>query len=425
MDKPPRSSAVGELRYSLLVAALGVLAGLAAIALTSVLHATELLVYGVAEEHGLVLTDGVPRWRSSLAVAAVAIVLALAWWGLRARSRDLIGVAGMVAGRRAPVIGTTLNTMLQMVGVGAGLPIGREVAPRELAGMITSRLALVIGLDDRARRILTAAAAGAALGAVYQVPLGGAIFAVELLLAEISTRIMATCLAMSAIAVVVSRLSISPEPQYAAPMLVSTDPHVLVWAVVVGLLLGPVGGWFGDLSSLVKKHSQRGRRTLITLPVAGLLVAVIAWFLPLVLGNGRSAAQAAFLGVGLGVAGATLVGKTLATLLTLRAGAVGGTLAPAIAIGALGGTVIGQLAASAVPDLTMPVPVFAVLGAAAVLATSLRGPATGMLMIAGVTGQGHNAYAALAVAVGAAFATSALRRRISDRAGSAVVSGSS
>lgn len=318
----------------------------------------------------------------------------------------------MVRGTTPPTVSTVINAVLQMIGVGSGLPVGREVAPRELAALFAVRFCERMGVNGGRRRVLVAAAAGAGLGAVYQVPLAGAVFAMELLLKEVSMRIAATCLGMSAIAVVTAQVVVSPQPQYVAALIDSTDTGVLIWAGVVGLLLGPLGGWFGDLADHVKKHSQRGTPTLVTLPLAGLGVAVLAWFWPLVLGNGRSAAQAAFLGLTLGMAALLFVAKTAATMLTLRAGAVGGTLAPAIAAGATGGIVIGRLGELAVPGLEVPIAVLAVLGAAAMLATSLRAPATGMLLVAGVTGQGHMAFAALALAVAAAFATSAVRPKL-------------
>lgn len=402
------------LAYSGLVVVLGVLAGLGAALLTWILHATEEIVYGHGEEHGQVLTDGVEAWRMSLGVAVVSVVLALAWWLLRRRVK-LVGVEGMVAGKPTPVWGTLANAGFQMIGVGAGLPVGREVAPRELGGLAGERLTARLGshgLTDYDRRVLIGAAAGAGLAAVYQVPLGGAVFAMELLLAQISTTIAATCLSMSVIAVIVSRVVVDPVHQFAAPMLDSTDWHLLVWALVVGLLLGPFGGWFGDVADHVKATSQRGNLTLLTLPLAGIATAVYAWWFPLVLGNGRAAMQTAFLGIGLGLALATLVGKCLLTMLTLRAGAVGGTLAPGFAAGALSGAILGHLAQLALPGIDVPIASLAVLGAAAVLATSLRGPATGMLMIVGITGQGHDAFAALALAVGAAYATSALRPKL-------------
>ena len=88
------------------------------------------------------------------------------------------------------------------------------------------------------------------------------------------------------------------------------------------------------------------------------------------------------------------------------------TPAPGFAAGALSGAILGHLAQLAMPGLDVPIASLAVLGAAAVLATSLRGPATGVLMIVGITGQGHDAFAALALAVGAAYATSALRPKL-------------
>nr|WP_246308938.1 chloride channel protein [Kineosphaera limosa] len=400
------------MRYGGLVVVIGVLTGLGAAGLAWVLHLMELVVYGKGEEHGQLLTDGVDPLRMSIAVALVSLLLAPAWWLLRAKAPPLVGVKGMVGGKRPPFWTTIGNAVFQMVGVGAGMPVGREVAPREIGALAGSRVAERTGLDADTRRLLIAAAAGAGLGAVYQVPLGGAVFAMELLLGRISVTIALTCLGMSVIAVLVARVVISPVHQFAAPALDGSDWRIIVWAITIGLLLGVFGGWFGDLADHVKKHSQRGRLTLLTLPAAGLGVAVMAFWLPLVLGNGRAAMQSALLGMGLGLAALTLVGKCLATFLTLRAGAVGGTLAPAFAVGALAGVIIGRLAELAVPGLDVPVTGLAVMGAAAVLATSLRAPITGLLMIAGITSQPHEAYAVLAITVGAAYATCQIRPKL-------------
>lgn len=404
-DSPIRS----DLRLAGITVVLGVASGGAAILLTWILHSIEEVVYGRGEQHGQVLVDGISNWRMAAGVAVVSVVLAVAWWALRRRS-ELVGVRGMVDGKPAPIAGTLLNAVLQMIGVGAGLPVGREAAPRELAGLIAGRLSREF--DEDTRRLLVAASAGAGLGAVYQVPVAGAVFAVELLLHQVSARIVAVCLGISAIATLVSRASISPLPQYKAVHLDGTTPWLWLWALAVGALLGPLGGWFGDVADRVKARSQRGAWTLLTLSLTGLAVAATAWFLPLVLGNGRAAAQSAFLGMGLGAATIVLVGKLLATFLTLRAGAVGGTLAPGIAAGALGGIIIGHLAAAVMPGVDVPVTALAVLGAAALLATSLRGPVTGLLLVAGVTGQGHEALLVMTLAVVAAFATSMLRRPI-------------
>ena len=83
-----------------------------------------------------------------------------------------------------------------------------------------------------------------------------------------------------------------------------------------------------------------------------------------------------------------------------------------LAAGGLGGIIIGHLAAAVMPGVDVPVTALAVLGAAALLATSLRGPVTGLLLVAGVTGQGHEALLVMTLAVAAAFTTSMLRRPI-------------
>lgn len=389
----------------------GVLAGLAGILLSIVMQYGQVLVYGRAEDPGEVLTAGLDPLRGAVAVSVAGVVLAFAWWALRRWGRPIVRVGDMAGADRPSISAAGANALIQTVGVAAGLPVGREAAPRELAAVLAARVTSRLGLSAPDRALLVAAAAGGALGAVYQVPLAGAVYAVEILLRQFTARTMAICLMVSALATAVARLGISSRPQFTAAPVDSTDPVVLAWAVGLGLVLGPLGGWFGDMSSLVRRRSQRGAWVLVTLPLAGVLVGAAALVEPLVLGNGRSAAQSAYLGMGLGVAALALVVKVPATLLTLRAGAVGGTLAPAIAAGALAATVLGRLVELAVPVLDVPVAELAVLGAAAVLATSLAAPVTGLLLVVGTAGMDHSALLAMTLAVAAAFATSRLRPR--------------
>ena len=100
----------------------------------------------------------------------------------------------------------------------------------------------------------------------------------------------------------------------------------ILWREIIGNVFG-LAAAIGGMRRMVWAWPVGivGNLTLLTLPLAGIATAVYAWWFPLVLGNGRAAMQTAFLGIGLGLALATLVGKCLLTMLTLRAGAVGGT----------------------------------------------------------------------------------------------------
>ena len=93
-----------------------------------------------------------------------------------------------MSGTRMPVIETLVNVFLQMATVAAGASVGRENAPREAGAMMASQLAHRFGVDRGTTRLLVAAAAGAGLGAIYHIPLAGAVFAFEILLTTVTVR---------------------------------------------------------------------------------------------------------------------------------------------------------------------------------------------------------------------------------------------
>jgi CIC family chloride channel protein len=95
--------------------------------------------------------------------------------------------------------------VIQVTSVGLGASIGKEVAPRELSAMAGSKLVGWFRIDARWSMILVASAAGAGLAAVYNVPLAGALFAIEILLARFSAGAAVVALSISAIATVVAR----------------------------------------------------------------------------------------------------------------------------------------------------------------------------------------------------------------------------
>lgn len=407
-------------RLTVAVLVVGALTGLGAAALVALLHGVETIVYGHPEDHHGFVADGVPPWRYAVGVAGGSVLLALAWWLLRRRGPRLVAVGRVVEGERPPAACTVLNSALQIVAVGTGMPVGREVAPREVGALIADRFCSRLGLGVADRRILVAAAAGAGLAAVYQVPLGGAVFALELLLATATLRAGVVCLATAAVATLTAQVVVPSGPTYGVAA-IGCDLRVVGVAAVVGLVVGPLGGWFGDLSGHVKARHVTDRRILLTLPAAGLAVAGMSLLSPYVLGNGKAVAQASFdLELGLGLAALLVLLRALATLLTLRAGAVGGTLAPAVAIGATAGLALGHAAAALQVLPVLPLGggpassagallTCALAGATAVLATSLRGPLTGLILMAEFTGQPTATLVPLSVAVAAAFATAWLR----------------
>jgi len=161
-------------------------------------------------------------------------------------------------------------------------------------------------------------------------------------------------------------------------------------------------------------------RALVALyagPLSGFIVHVTAMRI-----HARSAAQAAYDGTTLALCAALLVGKTVVVLLTLRAGAFGGTLTPGLSIGALAGLLLALLVrllpqTGWVPDVVVPglgalsqmdLLLSALAGSVGFLAVSMNAPLTAFALVLGFTGQHSAAILPMLAAVTMAMATASL-----------------
>ncbi|WP_075892251.1 chloride channel protein [Actinomyces provencensis] len=391
-------------RFLAAVLLAGLTAGATGWFFVHLLHVLERLAYGMGDGtflDAVVSTD--PRRR--VAVLALAGVLGgVSWFLIRRHGRGIVSVADAVEGWRMPIVTTFLHSTTQVVIVGLGASIGREVAPREMsaawAGLISDRL----GLSREDRRTIVACGAGAGLASVYSIPLSGAVFALEVLLVRLGPRTVWPALAVSGIAVLVADGWQRPEPFYTVPELHPTA-SLLVWAVIAGPLLGVLGHLFHRLVHRFEIARPTGVGLLVTMPLAFTAVGLVSVWVPSVLGNGQSTAQTAFDATLLGPLAVVVLARAVATLLTIRSGAWGGTLTPGIALGA-GLGALGGLAWSLVWPGTQ-IAAFAFIGAAAFLGTSMRAPFTALVLVLEFTQQGVQVLVPALLALAGAVAGSA------------------
>ena len=155
----------------------GLLAGAAGAATTLLLHAIEHLTYHYT--FGTLLTgvgDSSPVRRAVGPMIGGALA-GFGWWMLRRRAPFRRWPRRSPSHRPIPRLSMSIDAGLQVLLVGSGASLGREGAPRQLAAALGDLGTARLALTARDREILLACAAGAGLGAVYSVPLGGALFA--------------------------------------------------------------------------------------------------------------------------------------------------------------------------------------------------------------------------------------------------------
>lgn len=381
-------------RFLVAAAVAGVAAGLIGIAMALLLGLFESLFYGVSHGGLLERLAAAPPWRRALAPALGGLVAGGLWWWLRATGgvADVESAVADRSGQAAPRMGLVrpfLDAVTQVLTVGAGNSVGREGAPRLAAGAVAARLATRLGIGRSEGAILIASAAGAGLAAMYNAPLGGAAYAVELVMvAGMRRRGVLVAVPVCLIATLVSWLHSHGRPTFevASPGLSSGTVLGLVLLVPVAAVLG-VGArrlWLWMLA-----HRVRVLRWLpVAIGTAGLVTGLASLWVPAIVGNGRDAMEMA---LGTGLPGASnraagaglvlLVGvvalKPVLTGLTLAAGATGGRLAPSLAAGSSAGAALA-IALHAC-GVQASVAVLALAGAGAVLATTQRAPVFGIV----------------------------------------------
>ena len=360
--------------------AIGAVIGLSAGLLFLALEGVQILSMGHSEDPSHPGPDGVPAWRIVASLAAAGVIAAVAWYFLRGRCRHVPSVAKAVRGDDMPPVPTVVHVLLQIFIVGAGVSVGRETAPRELGAMVGQKFGRRVRLDEHDMRLVVAAAAGAGFAGVYDSPFAGMFFAVEMLLVSAHWDVVAVSLGASCVSAFTAGFFRGRDAFYVLPAGVSFTPSLVVFAAVSAPLWGIVGGLFRRGNQWASARHARGSAILWMLPCAALLTATVAVAFPQVCGNGRAAAQLAFsasqtsesVGALVAVLLALAALKSALTLLTIRAGASGGVITPAIAIGACLAAALGLGWSCLFPADT--VASCALMGAAAVLASSQQAP---------------------------------------------------
>ena len=403
--------------------AAGVAAGVAGTALTVLLHLIQYAAFGYTDETFLVGVLHASPLRRVAALAAGGLLAGAGWWLYRRLVTTPSSVTAAVAGRDTlPIRSAAPDAVLQILAVGSGASLGREGAPRQLGAALGGWLADRLRLDAERRRLLLACGAGAGLAAVYNVPLGGTLFTLEVLLASRALRDVVPAAVTAAIATVVSWPVLGTGPTYALPR-ASVSAPLVVLALLLGPMAGLAGVAFNRLTTAAREHAPTGWRIIVAIPLVLAALGGIAAVYPALLGNGKALADLAFTGrLPLTAAAVLLVLKPVATAACLRAGAIGGLLTPSLATGAVLGVLAGAGWAELWPGAAPAA--CSLAGAAALLAVTQRAPLTATVLSFEFTHADWSLLAPVLFAVALAVATGRLldRGRIAGSRGTEVAS---
>lgn len=379
-------------KFWLAVVLSAVATGLFGAALMALLQFVEKLAFGYhggSYEQAVAATSNLHRL---LSLVLAGVIGGVSWFLVRRYFRHekseiddaLWNGDGELGARRS-----LATSLVSEVVIGMGASIGREAAPKLMGGASASAIANWFDLTTAQKRLLVACAGGAGLAAVYNVPLGGAVFTAEVMLGSFALPTVLAALTCSLIATLTAWLFLPSAATYVDVPNYAFSASIMVWSVVAGVIIGFLAVVYVRLLGWVSAHRASGVTMIWMMPLAFALVAVAGFKYPQLFGNGKDMAHDAFVGTGgLVLFLALFALKPVVTALCLGSGAAGGVFTPFLSIGATLGGFLGVAWTHFWPG--SPVGAFALIGAAAMIGAAMQAPLVGLVLVVELTHTGLN-----------------------------------
>ncbi len=302
-------------------------------------------------------------------------VAAAVWALLQHYCGKIKSVSDAVKGEKLPFFKTAVHIFAQIYVSGSGLSVGREAAARQAGTLAGQTFARYLPLSKREAELTVACAAAAGFAGVYGSAAAGIFFALEILLSKIDLKAIIVCFLTCFSTSAGTGFFIKDDK----PLFELENPcfsqSFAIFSLICAPLFGFVGAAFRETVKKAARRRAKGARILLFLPAAGLLTAIIAHIMPQISGNGIFAVRFSLLSVrenAVAILFATAIVKFVLTCLTLRSGAYGGTIMPAIAVGACAGGCLAGVLANIFPYMHFSASLFVLLGSCIVLSVSQK-----------------------------------------------------
>jgi CIC family chloride channel protein len=292
-----------------------------------------------------------------------------------------------------PVV-AIVKSFASAIAIGTGASVGREGPIIQIGSALGSTLGQIVKMPPGQRIALVAAGAGAGIAATFNTPIGGVMFAIELMLPEVSANTFLPVALATGAATFVGRWALGDQPAFQVPLIASATPSggaliVLALFAVLGAITGVASAVFirglHVLEDLFDRMNSRYLRHMLGMLLVGVLMYVLLRVVGqyYVDGVGYATIEAILSGRlgGVWLLGLLFVCKLLATSLSLGSGSSGGIFSPALFMGAtLGGGFAALLTWAGFP-LPLSVPAFAMVGMGAMVGGSTGAVMTAVVMI--------------------------------------------
>ncbi len=292
-------------------------------------------------------------------------------------------------GRIKPQV-AAVKAVASALTIGGGGSVGREGPIVQIGSALGSTIGSLAGVAAGRMRLLVACGAAGGIAATFNAPLAGVFFAMELILRDFTARSFGMVVLASVTSSVIGRAAFGDEAFLTLPgFTVEHRVDYLLFAAI-GVLGGLVGVAFTKFLYLVEDACDRLWRwpEWLRPAVGGLVLGVLLLALPEMYGVGYPVlARGVVAHYSLGFLVVLLLGKMLATSLTIGIGGSGGVFAPSLFLGAMLGGAFGLVAHDVLPGVAGAPGMYGLLGMAAVFAGAARAPITAVVILFELTGE--------------------------------------
>ncbi len=306
--------------------------------------------------------------------------------------------------------------------VGFGGSVGLEGPTVSTGAAIGSNIGQLFRLNYGQIKLLLGCACAGAMAAIFKAPIAAIVFALEVIMLDLTLASLVPILIASISAVVTSYLFMGQEVVYPFDVVHTFEMIDLGFYVLLGILAGFVATYFTRIYILIEHWFERFKKSRIRLLVGGLLLGTLLFFFPSLYGEGYEFINAALSGntgyifensvfaflsdnfiATVSFLSAIILLKVVAASLTFGSGGVGGIFAPTLFMGANTGLLFANLI-NKLGFHQLHVPNFALIGMAGLIAGVLQAPLTGIFLIADLSG-GYELFLPLMIVATSSFAT--------------------
>lgn len=313
------------------------------------------------------------------------------------------------------------SVLTSALTVGFGGSVGLEGPTVATGAAIGSNIGRVLNLNYKQITLLLGCACAGAMASIFKAPIAAVVFAMEVIMLDLTMAAIVPLLLSSVTAVLTSYLFLGPNHLYGFSQHGNFELNQVVYFIIFGVFMGLVAFYFTKVYLFISGKFEKIKDMFIRLLIGGTLLGVIIFFIPSLYGEGYEEINSSLRGqfsylfegtfysqfegntlITIGLFLMVLLFKVVATSLTFGAGGVGGIFAPSLFSGAIAGLLFTTVAGEFGIELSASN--FALVGMAGMIAAVIHAPLTSIFLIAEIT-KGYELFVPLMIVSTISYAT--------------------